>query len=312
MRLFKLPIFVFSITLSLLLSVSAPAFTPPDKTSLEEFLNKNQNLFESQSIKGSEGEEAKQIVNFLSKFYLYSLGYYLDDSDFSDRDMKALNEYRKTKKILSSGPIDKRTWTALNESTFALFDRSEVPFLNQKRFVENEKNTALPFQFLAEGTWIVKKGKKQDWPIQTTRIECNKNTMTCIEMSVVKKSYSGGAYSLNLDVNHFHIEVWNSSKIVTGKALYSMCTERNLTIDRKRKEVTSQHTFNSDLAKATGTTLCKPTESNFQTELVDGVGITNTIREFDRKLIENIGYSEKAKQLMDLVFEKKDKPIKGD
>ena len=88
----------------------------------------------------------------------------------------------------------------------------------------------------AHGTWYAEKGAQSGELLQTTKIECRKTKMQCVE-STAMVSVAGLGF-LESTPMVFDVEQWNETEIVT-KPETVKCSSRTITMDLVKKQATS-------------------------------------------------------------------------
>lgn len=87
--------------------------------------------------------------------------------------------------------------------------------------------------FSAQGTWIIE-GKSQAFPLQTTKIVCDRRTMECIHVQAEIIKYSGA--SLHVDYSRHEIQSWDDQRITYRAA--ALCVGYVYSVDFATKSVT--------------------------------------------------------------------------
>jgi len=106
-----------------------------------------------------------------------------------------------------------------------------------------------PERVTTRGTWIAQQGPPE--ALQTTTIECRKDTMQCIESAAVVV-FVGDKGVMESVHTTFDVEAWDD-KSITTKQVQGPCADRKLTLNLAEKRATSRVSAGREGGKCTAT-----------------------------------------------------------
>lgn len=161
---------------------------------------------------------------------LYQLKYYvvIPDGEESPVLTKAIIDFQKNIGAAPTGVLLLREFKTLGEKENLIWPgKVQLPPFNHV--------VALPTYVSAEGTWIFEDNTPQLNPIQTSKINCSKDTMDCEESVAVIDEENR---LLNLFTEHYQVTKWTDDEVVAENDAPE-CVSYTLNINLRKQEAHS-------------------------------------------------------------------------
>jgi hypothetical protein len=148
------------------------------------------------------------------------------DGRMDDKTKQALRRYQEQNRLPQTGDLDMNSMKRVFEDAEAL---ESVPIsLSNYQFFDEVWDDYVS----ARGTWVLE-NDKQAFPLQTTRIHCNRQWNHCVEATAMVML----GHHLSVDIDYHEVERWDQHEIVT-KPSEHLCARYTLRLSRSQKMVT--------------------------------------------------------------------------
>lgn len=228
---------------------------------------------ETEDRQRAEAERLKRAEIAIAQECLARLGYGTGpfDGKLDEKTREAIRQYQADSGLATTGQLTDSLTTSLFKATQPLTPRVALP--SGDVGVEGWSMYAY-----AQGTWT-SDAEKLAWPLQTTKIMCDRPTMRCTEITA---SIAEGNM-LWVDDTTYEVERWDEHEIVTKPDDSARCVRYTMRFSRSLKAVTAlRSTRRSDGS-------CKAIENkDIQLKLEDGTDVWIQLERERRKLLERV------------------------
>lgn len=228
---------------------------------------------ETEDRQRAEAERLKRAENAIVQECLARLGYGTGpfDGKLDEKTREAIRQYQANTGLTATGEVTDSLTTSLLRTSQALAPRVALP--SGDVGVENWAMFAY-----AKGTWT-SDAEKLAWPLQTTKIMCDRPTMKCTEITA---SIADGNM-LWVDDTTYEVERWDEHELVTKPDDSARCVRYTMRFSRSLKAVTAlRSTRRSDGS-------CEAIENkDIQLKLEDGTDVSIQLERERRKLLERV------------------------
>lgn len=201
-----------------------------DKLPAIEAIMKDSIKHSKNSVDQSAVTKSRNAFIFLIENALYELKYYIaiPHGEESPVLTKAIIDFQKNIGAAPRGILLWKEFITLSDKTSLIWPgKVQLPPFNHV--------VALPTYVSAEGTWVFEDNTPQLNPIQTSKINCSKDTMECEEIFAQIDEENR---LLNLFTDHYQITKWTNDEVVAENDA-PKCVSYTLTINFRKEQTHS-------------------------------------------------------------------------